>query len=610
MGMWHSQVLTNRMTCCTQRIATSTSFTIATQHSRLWQTDIDTKRPMALTSAFRFHPPSLVCVSSRLDTTKPSVMKLSLLLACTIAIATQNHGCSSLPFGSRPKKSADNTDAAEEQDPPPSNDNTQEEQQQEKTAVRGAASKVSTSLQDVAAASSSLSIVETFFQSGASGEVLSDELQTALHEMANDPTMQSFLQTTRRSLHRHPELMYDLPFTSDTISTILTELNVQHTTGWAKNTRQDVYPGPGGYGVVAHIGTMKPDEPCIILRADMDALPIDEATPNIDTFKSHNPHKMHACGHDGHTTMLLGAAALLKKVEEEIVGTVRLVFQPAEEGGAGMKRMVEEGVVTTNDLAAQLAFGMHVWPALPTGTVASKPGPLMGAAEMFTVALHGKGGHAAMPHNTIDPIVAASHLVSNLQSIVSRTLSPLESGIVSVTAINAGDAFNVIPASATLKGTIRALSTEMLLNIRGKVEHMAKTTAVLHGCNATVSYMPDFYPPVVNDAKLFQWSSQVGQLLSNEENMRIVEPTMGAEDFAFLAESIPSTFFFIGQGSGGNEEYHIPRTDYGLHHPAFALDEEVLPMGVELHVNLALRSLKKLLMDGDEDSEEVTKAEL
>mmetsp|Transcript_21877 Transcript_21877/g.46826 ORF Transcript_21877/g.46826 Transcript_21877/m.46826 type:complete len:426 (+) Transcript_21877:279-1556(+) len=425
--------------------------------------------------------------------------------------------------------------------------------------------------------------------------------------MANTQEMHNFLQATRRSLHRNPELMYELPHTSETIRGVLDELGVSYTTGWAKNTRREAYPGPGGYGIVAHIGTRSEDQPCVILRADMDALPILEATKGIDAFKSKTPGNMHACGHDGHVTMLLGAAVLLKKVEDEIVGTVRLVFQPAEEGGAGMKRMVEEGVVTKAP-KAQLAFGMHVWPTLPTGTVAARPGPQMAAAEMFTITLHGKGGHAAMPHLTIDPIVASSSLVVNLQSIVSRTVSPLQSGVVSVTQISAGDAFNVIPASAVLKGTIRALSTEMLMSLRDKVEHMVKSTASLHGCNSTIQYSPDFYPPSVNDAELFEWSAEVGALVSWEGKLRDVEPTMGGEDFSFLAETVPSTFFFVGQGGEGDERHHIPRTDYGLHHPSFALDEEVLPIGVELHANLALRSLKKLL--SSEESEEMTKAEL
>mmetsp|Transcript_18326 Transcript_18326/g.39843 ORF Transcript_18326/g.39843 Transcript_18326/m.39843 type:complete len:543 (-) Transcript_18326:254-1882(-) len=542
-------------------------------------------------------------------------MKRSFLLIASI-IAAHDHSCSSLPFGSRPKNAAGSVEVEDDggqQKQKQANENNAADKEKEKTAVRGAASKLSKSEEDYIASSSTSTtatsaIVETFFQNSIIDDIeISTSLKDTLHNMANTAEMQNFLQTTRRALHRNPELMYELPFTSDTIQTILTELNISYTTGWAKNTRQDVYPGPGGYGIVAHIGTQDENQPCIILRADMDALPIKEATRGIETFKSHDEGKMHACGHDGHVTMLLGAAALLKQLEDQISGTIRLVFQPAEEGGAGMKRMVEEGVATLSPKVS-LAFGMHVWPTLPTGTIATRPGPLMAAAEMFTITLHGKGGHAAMPHLTIDPIVATSSLVSNLQSIVSRTISPLESGVISVTAISAGDAFNVIPASATLKGTIRALSTDMLMSLRDRVGHMAQTTASLHGCNATIAYSPDFYPPTVNDPELHEWSTGVGALVSHEGKVRDIVPTMGGEDFAFLAEVVPSTFFFVGQGSGGDERYHVPRTDYGLHHPSFALDEEVLPIGVELHANLALRSLKKLV--SSEESEEITKAEL
>ena len=244
--------------------------------------------------------------------------------------------------------------------------------------------------------------------------------------------------------------------------------------------------------------------------------------------------------------------------------------------------------------------------SLPTGSIATRSGALMAAAEMFEIVIHGKGGHAAMPHLTIDPIVASSFFVSSLQSIVSRTISPLESGVISVTQITAGDAFNVIPASATIRGTIRALSTEMLMSLRDKLEHMLESTDSMYGCNSTIVYSPDFYPPTVNDAELVNWSKDIGAMVSREGTMRDIVPTMGGEDFAFLAQAIPSVFFFIGQGSGGDEQYHIPRTDYGLHHPSFSLDEDVLPIGVELHANLALRSLKSL----SEQSEEATKAEL
>jgi len=249
--------------------------------------------------------------------------------------------------------------------------------------VRGAAKKVSIKPNDTnngdgsenaAAATANdvqqlllSSTVASFFQQQEVVETqdnnnLSETLKLVIEATATSKEMKEFYQTTRRSLHRHPELMYELPQTSQTIAQILEELDITYTTGWAKNTHLDKYEGsPGGYGIVAQIGTGHNEEPCIILRADMDALPILEATQDIDSFKSQSSGKMHACGHDGHVTMLLGAAAVLKKVEHKMIGTVRLVFQPAEEGGAGMKRMVEEGIVELEPKAT-FGFGMHVWP--------------------------------------------------------------------------------------------------------------------------------------------------------------------------------------------------------------------------------------------------------
>lgn len=195
-----------------------------------------------------------------------------------------------------------------------------------------------------------------------------------------------------------------------------------------------------------------------------------------------------------------------------------------------------------------------------------------------------------MPHLTVDPIVTASAIVMNLQTIVSRTLSPLESGVCSVTKIEAGEAFNIIPAAVLMRGTIRSLATDTLLSLKSKVEHIVTTTAAVHGCNTSITWSPDYYPPTVNDPTLFEdFSKQVGGDVSEEGYLRDIEPTMGAEDFAFVAENIPSTFFLLGQGSGTD-----PPTNYGLHHPHFALDESVLPRGVELHVSLALRALRKL----------------
>jgi IAA-amino acid hydrolase len=468
--------------------------------------------------------------------------------------------------------------------------NGDDEEEETNKTVRGAAKRVKenepSELKDS---------VASFFAHQESG--VSETLKSAIEATANSKELKEFLTTTRRALHRDPELLFELPHTSHTITSILEELDVSYTTGWAKNIHPDHYKGPGGYGVVAHIGSNDPDGPCIILRADMDALPILEATEDIDDFKSKTDGKMHACGHDGHTTMLLGAAALLKKVENEIQGTIRLVFQPAEEGGAGMKRMIEEGLLDLKPKAAY-GFGIHVWPTLPSGTIASRGGVMMAAADMFEVVLTGKGGHAAMPHLTIDPIVAASSLILNLQSVVSRTLSPLESGVISVTKVSGGDAFNVIPGHVTIGGTIRALSEEMLLNLKAKLEKMIDATVDLHGLvQSKVKYMPDYYPPVSNDEKLFEWSKSVTDMVSLEGVTRDIIPTMGGEDFAFLAREIPSVFYRLGQGTGGDESHHVPPTDYGLHHPSFALDEDVLPLGVQLHANLALRSLDKLTHD-------------
>lgn len=228
---------------------------------------------------------------------------------------------------------------------------------------------------------------------------------------------------------------------------------------------------------------------------------------------------------------------------------------------------------------------------MPSGTISSRPGPLLSAAERFEILIAGVGGHAAMPHLTIDPIVTASSIVMNLQTLVSRTLNPLESGVCSITKIEAGEAFNIIPASALLRGTIRALTMETLLVLRERVQHVVTTSAAVHGCNVSITYSPDYYPPTNNDVTLFEsFSKGVGSLVSNDGYVHEVEPTMGAEDFSFIAEKVPSTFFLLGQGSGST-----PPTNYGLHHPHFAIDENVLSRGVELHVNLALRALRKLL---------------
>ena len=496
-------------------------------------------------------------------------MKLSSILSAAVWMTSRTLVSDALPFRTR-GSNKDNTD-------------------KEETAADASVVVDGNILQVLPAASTThrSAVVEHYFLDPSEANSL--ELRDAIRSQVSNMT--DFLVATRRRLHQTPELMFQEQETSAVVQAILTQLGISYTTGWAVNIHQDSIPGPGGYGIVADIGTG--GDPCVLLRADMDALPIFERTQGVDEFISRHDNRMHACGHDGHTTMLLGAAAVLKSMEQSINGTVRLMFQPAEEGGAGAKRMREEGILQLAP-KPQHAFGMHLWPTLPSGTVAARAGPLLAACERFEILISGVGGHAAMPHLTVDPIVTASAMIMNLQTIVSRNVSPLESGVCSITKIEAGEAFNIIPASALLRGTIRALSTDTLLSLRDRVEHIVETTAAVYGCNVTITYSQDFYPPTINDPGLYEsFSRHIGALVADDGKTREIEPTMGAEDFSFVAESIPSTFFLLGQGSATD-----PPSNFGLHHPHFSIDENVLPRGSELHVNLALRAIQKLHQDG------------
>ena len=306
----------------------------------------------------------------------------------------------------------------------------------------------------------------------------------------------------RRKLHQTPELMFAEAVTSDVIAEALTKLGISYTRGWAINTKhaqlaeKGFESGPGGTGIVAELGTGT--KPCILLRADIDALPIQE-DKDLVPFQSQEKGKMHACGHDAHAAMLLGAAALLKGYDSlgAINGTIRMIWQPAEEGGAGGKRMVEEGVLT-KDPPVQAAFGFHQWPFLPLGSIGGRPHTFMAATELFDITIHGKGGHAAMPHLVKDPIVAASHVVTGIQAITARETDPLSAAVVSVTRFRAGDAYNVIPDGASIGGTLRSLTLEGLDRLRKRVGSVVHATAAAHECNASISWSADAYPPTVN----------------------------------------------------------------------------------------------------------------
>lgn len=478
--------------------------------------------------------------------------------------------------------------------------------------------------------------VNSFFQSTIDNTTtLQDSIKT------QSASIEPFLISIRRLLHRYPELMYQEKMTSQIVQRVLTDMGITNfTTGWAKNihstfydpntgtVKEEVNNGEendgGGHGIVVDIGSGQ--EPCILLRADMDALPIVEQTPlppefennsNKDAFHSNHHGKMHACGHDAHMTMLLGATYLFKSLQEKngggypFPGTIRVIFQPAEEGGAGAKRMVEEGVLT-NSPKVKYAFGMHVWPTLLSGQVGFRSGTMFAAQDNFTLTFEGVGGHAAFPHLCRDPIVASAAFVMNVQTLVSRGMNPLESGVVTVSYISAGDgAHNVIPSKATIRGTIRALSDDALLQLRDGLIHIGTKMAEAHGlCLTSYEFAKDSYPAVRNDDDLFPFASQCAGLVAETGKHTPVDPTMGAEDFAYLAQGVPSAFFFLGQGGDGQEDNgddvtaksacgkccgRVP-TNLCLHHPEFNLDEEVMKRGVALFVNLALRSLKDLTL--------------
>ena len=375
----------------------------------------------------------------------------------------------------------------------------------------------------------------------------------------------------RRTIHRHPELMYEEFETSKLVQNTLKELKIPY--------KKDI----AITGVVGTIGNGK--GPCIALRADMDALPIHEEA-DID-FKSEIDGKMHACGHDCHTAMLLGAARVLKENEHKINGTIKLIFQPAEEGGAGGKMMREQGVLL--DPKVQQIFALHVAGTIPVGTLASKEGTLLAATSSIKILVKGKGGHAAAPHHTNDPVVTGSKIVVELQTLVSRELNPLEPGVISITMANAGSAFNVIPSTMELQGTIRSLTIEGVSNLQTRVKEVAQSIAKANRCEAEVSFPGNDYPPTINDAGCWQLGKSAAKEILGEENLiEMPDPIMGGEDFSYYTEEVPGCFSFLGVGN--------PDIDavYDVHHPMFKVDEKALSLGTAIHVNTALKALENL----------------
>lgn len=383
------------------------------------------------------------------------------------------------------------------------------------------------------------------------------------HIAAFHPEITAF----RRDLHTHPELGFEEVYTAARVQEALKLCGVD-----------EIHTGIGKTGVVAVIkGQRHSSGKMIGLRADMDALPMTEH--NDFAWKSARAGLMHGCGHDGHTAMLVGAARYLAETRN-FDGTAVLIFQPGEEGYAGAKAMIEDGLFER--FAVQSVYGMHNWPAMRPGTIGINPGPMMAAADRITIEITGKGGHGAHPYQTVDPVLVAAHIITAVQSIVSRNVKPLDSAVISLCAMRAGElgAMSVIPGSATLVGTVRTFSPHVQELVERRLHELCQAVALGFGASATVHY-ERVYPATINSASEARFAADVAQsLVGREHVVRDLEPSMGAEDFSFMLQVKPGAYMRIGQG----EENGVGSCF--LHNSRYDFNDEILPLGAALHASL------------------------
>ena len=372
----------------------------------------------------------------------------------------------------------------------------------------------------------------------------------------------------RRDIHAHPELCFEEVRTAELVARKLTEWGIPLQRGLG---------GTGVVGIVKHGSSMR----AVGLRADMDALPLQEA--NSFEHASRHEGKMHACGHDGHTAMLLAAAKYFAQ-HRNVDGTVYLIFQPAEEGGGGAREMMRDGLFEKFPMEA--VFGMHNWPGMRAGTFAVSPGPVMASSNEFKITIRGKGGHAALPHNAIDPVPVACQMVQAFQTIISRNKKPIDAGVISVTMIHAGAATNVIPDSCELQGTVRTFTLEVLDLIEQRMKDIAEHTCAAFGVSCEFEFERN-YPPTINSQPEAEFARQVMAGIVGEANVLTQEPTMGAEDFAYMLQAKPGAYCFIGNGEGAHREIGHAEGPCTLHNPSYDFNDNLIPLGASYWVRLA-----------------------
>jgi len=379
--------------------------------------------------------------------------------------------------------------------------------------------------------------------------------------------LQPEIQAWRQDIHEHPELLYDVHRTAAFVADRLREFGCDEVaTGLGKTGVVGVIKGKkqGGRGEIKVIG----------LRADMDALPIEETT-NLP-YSSKTPGKMHACGHDGHTAMLLGAARYLAETRN-FAGNAVVIFQPAEEGGAGAAAMIKDGLM--DRFGIEQVYGMHNGPGIPIGAFAIRPGPIMASTASLDIKIEGHGGHAARPHKCIDSVMVGTQLIGALQQIVARNVDPLDSAVISICEFHAGNARNVIPQTAVLRGTVRTLTREVMALIEKRVHEVCAGVAQITGAKIDLAYEYG-YPVTVNHAAQTELAAQVARDVAGEANVHDTQPMMGAEDFSYMLQARPGAFIFCGNGDSA-----------GLHHPAYNFNDEAIVYGTSYWIKLVENTL-------------------